>query len=88
MKKYYYIPELQQAFMLHEHGRGGVTFRIYGTSATDFRVEFASFGQRTVDFLTDPSNTRLQPISEADYKAYEAKFWAVVAKKLELIKNT
>lgn len=88
MKKYYYIPELQQAYMLHEHGQGGVTFRIQGTAATDFRVEFASFGQRTADFLSDPANTRLQPISQAEYQAYEAKFWAYVAKKVEIIKNT
>lgn len=83
MNKYYYIVELQQAFMLRPDGQGGVTFRIQGCSAEDFRVEYASFGTRTAEFLQDPANTRLTYLTEAEYQEKEAKFWKYVSTKMQ-----
>jgi len=85
MNKYYYIVELQQAFMLRPDGQGGVTFRIQGSSADDFRVEYASFGTRTAEFLQDPANTRLTYLTEAEYNLKEAKFWKYVQSKANML---
>jgi hypothetical protein len=78
--KYYYLEDQNQGFKLF-NANSGVLFRVQGTP-TNYLLEYATFGPRTVNFLHHESNTRLIKISEKEYNQRLKKFWEYIDKKI------
>jgi hypothetical protein len=79
---FYRDPTLEYYWKL-ESPNGGRGFRMY--KADYIRYEFFDFKERTVEFLTDPDNTRVQEIVREEFVAGIRKYLEWVQKSLKAL---